>query len=183
MRKQVPSVRGFGAPRALAFGFGLLLLASVVAPSAAAGLEAGSPAPRFAAPALEGPGTLALGDHRGKIVYLDFWASWCAPCLTGMPLIDDLREEFDPKDFVVLAVNVDGDPDQARKLLARRPVGYASASDPAGELPERFGLRTMPTSYLIDRTGTIRYVHEGFRKSDVDVLRREIRKLLAQEAR
>ena len=163
----------------LALGLGLLLLA----PVAAVGLEAGSPAPLFAVPALDGSGTVALADHRGKVVYLDFWASWCAPCLTGMPLIDRLRQEFDPEDFVVLAVNVDGDPDQARKLLARRPVGYVSASDPAGELPERFGLSTMPTSYLIDRTGKVRYVHEGFRKGDVDVLRQEIHKLLAREAR
>ncbi len=152
-------------------------------PAAAGSVEEGRPAPLFSVPALEGEGTLSLAEHRGKIVYLDFWASWCAPCLTGMPLIDELRQEFDARDFVVLAVNVDGDPKQARKLLRRRPVGYASASDPEGRLPEQFGLRTMPTSYLIDRQGVVRYVHEGFRKSDVQVLRKEIQALVAKGGR
>ncbi len=177
MRNRLSPARGLRARALLVAGLGLLLLA----PAGVAAIEAGSPAPLFAVPSLDGKGTLSLAEHRGKVVYLDFWASWCAPCLTGMPLIDALRQEFDADDFVVLAVNVDGDPDQARKLLARRPVGYASASDPAGELPERFGLRTMPTSYLIDRDGKVRYVHEGFRKGDVEVLREEIRKLLTKK--
>ena len=175
MCKRPPPGRALGALGMLVLG---LLLASV----AASGIELGSPAPLFAGRALSGSGTLSLADQRGKVVYLDFWASWCAPCVTGMPLIDALRKEFDPDDFVVLAVNVDGDPEQARKFLARRPVGYASASDPEGELPEQFGLRTMPTSYLIDRQGVVRYVHEGFRKGDVEDLRREIRALLAEKA-
>ncbi len=157
-----------------------LALALAGVPGAAAALDAGAQAPPLSAPKLTGPGKVSLEQYRGKVVYVDFWASWCAPCVTGMPLIDELRKEFDPEDFAVVGVNVDGEPRRARRLLERRPVGYPSVSDPSGRLPERFGLETMPTSYLIDRDGVVRYVHEGFRKSDVEVLRGKIRGLVGK---
>ena len=163
---------------ALAFG---LLLALHAYPSS--GVEAGEAAPAFTAPELSGPGKLSLDQYRGMVVYVDFWASWCAPCVTGMPLIDELRQEFPAQDFAVVGVNVDGEPRKARRLLERQPVGYPSVSDPSGLLPERYGLETMPTSYLIDRQGVVRYVHEGFRKADIEVLRRRIRSLLSAEGR
>lgn len=144
----------------------------------AAALEPGDPAPSFRAASLEGDSTLALESYRGKLVYLDFWASWCAPCAASLPVLDALQREFGGRDFEVLAVNVDRDPGKAQAFLRKRPVGYPSVSDPEGELPEQFGLETMPTSYLIDREGVIRYVHRGFREGDEEVLREQIRRLL-----
>jgi peroxiredoxin len=141
-------------------------------------VEAGQKAPQFTLPSLDGGPQLSLAAYRGKVVYLDFWASWCPPCLTSLPLLDALRQEFPADDFQVLAVNLDDDPAKARRFLAKRPVGYPSATDPAGALPERFGLETMPTSYLIDRDGVVRHVHPGFRKSDIDGLRAKIRALV-----
>lgn len=147
--------------------------------SSARALEAGDEAPRFSAPSLDGAGTLELASFRGKVVYLDFWASWCPPCVTSLPLIDALRREFPAEDFQVLAVNVDRDPDAARRFLARRSVGYPSASDPQGRLPQSFGIETMPTSFLIDRSGVVRHVHPGFRRGDIEPLRDRIAQLLA----
>jgi peroxiredoxin len=141
-------------------------------------LEPGDPAKDFQAPNLDGDGTVSLQDHRGKVVYLDFWASWCNPCQTAIPLIEELRGEFPADDFQVVAVNLDKSTKKARKFLVKNPVGYPSASDPRGALPRAFGLETMPTSYLIDRDGIIRYVHEGFRENDVALLRAEIQKLV-----
>jgi thiol-disulfide isomerase/thioredoxin len=109
---------------------------------------------------------------------LDFWASWCTPCLSSLPLLDGLRREFPAKDFQVVAVNVDRDPARALAFLAERPVGYPSASDPEGRVPERFGLETMPTSFVIDRAGVIRHVQRGFRPGDIDPLREHIRRLV-----
>ena len=149
----------------------------------AAALEAGEGAPPFTAPTLEGDSQLSLSSYRGKVVYLDFWASWCGPCATALPLLDALRKEFPSESFQVLAVNVDRNPEDARRFLARRPIGYPSVSDPEGSLPGRFGVETMPTSFLIDRDGTIRYVHRGFRKSDVDALRNEISALVERKRR
>jgi peroxiredoxin len=145
---------------------------------AASALEPGDAAKDFQAPNLDGDGMVSLKDHRGKVVYLDFWASWCNPCQTAIPLIEELRGEFPADDFQVVAVNLDKSTKKAKKFLSKNPVGYPSASDPRGMLPRAFGLETMPTSYLIDRAGVIRYVHKGFRANDVDVLRAEINKLV-----
>ncbi len=157
-------------------GLALLILSAPVA-----ALEVGDAAPVFRAPALEGHEALSLSDYRGKVVYLDFWASWCAPCATALPVLDSFRDEFSADEFQVLAINVDSEPANARRFLTRRPVGYPSVTDPDGRLPAQFEIETMPTSFLIDRKGVIRLVHRGFKKSDVDSLRAEIRKLIVRQ--
>ncbi len=161
--------------RLAASALALLILSAPVA-----ALDAGDAAPSFRAPALRGPKPLSLTDYRGKVVYLDFWASWCAPCATALPILDSFREEFSADEFQVLAINVDSDPARARRFLTQRPVSYPSVTDPNGRLPAQFEIETMPTSFLIDREGVIRLVHRGFKKSDVDALRAEIRKLVAR---
>lgn len=158
---------------------GLLALSFLVAAPASA-VEEGESAPQFNAPLLDGEGAVSLGAHRGKVVYLDFWASWCAPCLVSLPELEGLRKEFPADRFQILAVNLDREPGKARSFLRKRRIGYPSASDPEGRIPETFGLETMPTSYLIDARGVVRHVHTGFRKSDVPDLRARIRSLLSE---
>lgn len=148
--------------------------------TAAQSLETGERAPAFRMPSLSSGSEISLDASRGRVIYLDFWASWCAPCATSLPLLDALQEELGPQGFTVLAVNVDRDPEKARRFLERHPVRYPSASDPEGRLPALYGVPTMPTSYLIDRKGTVRLVHRGFRRSDLETLRREIHALLAE---
>jgi peroxiredoxin len=163
--------------RARASLIGLLL---VLGAHSAVALEAGDRAPAFAAASLTGKGTLELSQYRGKVVYLDFWASWCAPCLTAIPEVKALRDEFSANDFQVLAVNLDQNKEKALRFLSKTPIDYPSCSDPGGRLPDQYGLDTMPTAYLIDREGVIRYVHRGFQRGDGDKLRREIHALVAQ---
>ena len=151
----------------------------IIGVNSASALGAGDPAPSFSAPELNGGSDLSLAAYRGKVVYLDFWASWCPPCLVSLPLIENLRHEFPAADFQVLAINVDRDPEKARKFLLRNPVGYPSATDPDGKIPERFGIETMPSSFVIDRRGVIQHVHNGFRRGDIDPLRKQIAALLA----
>ena len=140
--------------------------------------DEGDPAPAFSASKLGGNGSISLSSYRGKVVYLDFWASWCAPCQAALPALEELRKEFPADQFQVIAVNVDTDPEKALRLLAKYKIGYPSATDPDGRLPETFGLKTMPTSYLIDRAGVVRMVHPGFRASDVAGLRARIKTLV-----
>jgi thiol-disulfide isomerase/thioredoxin len=154
------------------------VLAAFIAPGLGRAADEGDLAPAFAARSLNGDGTVSLGSYRGKVVYLDFWASWCAPCQAALPALEELRKEFPSDQFAVIAVNVDQDPEKALRLLEKHKIGYPSASDPEGKLPETFGLKTMPTSYLIDRQGVVRVVHPGFRTSDVDGLRKQIRALV-----
>ena len=156
----------------------LLLAVTFLYAPAALALGAGDTAPTFTAPSLYGEGNLSLQDLRGKVVFVDFWASWCGPCLTSLPLLDELRKDFPSGKFQVLAVNVDRDPDKARAFLDKRPVGYPSVTDPKGHIPERYGLETMPTSYLIDGRGVVRFVNEGFRVGDIAELRENIESLL-----
>ena len=155
-----------------------LPISLVLGPASARALEVGDRAPDFAAPALDGKGTVSLEQYRGKVVYLDFWASWCAPCLKAIPEIEAMRKELASDGFQVVAVNLDTSTKKALRFLAKNPIGYPSASDPKGRLPKQFGVDTMPTSYLIDGEGVIRYVHRGFQRGDGTKLRAEIRKLL-----
>jgi peroxiredoxin len=82
------------------------------------------------------------------------------------------------KHFQIVAVNLDQNPKKARKFLDKHPTSYPSGTDPKGKVPDAYGLETMPTSYLIDRDGVIRHVHEGFREGDIEDIRHEIVKLL-----
>ncbi len=151
----------------------------LLAPGAArAGADEGEPAPSFSASRLGGEGNISLASYRGKVVYLDFWASWCAPCQAALPALEELRKEFPADQFQVVAVNVDTDAEKALRLLQKYKIGYPSAADPDGRLPETFGIKTMPTSYLIDRSGVVRLVHPGFRESDVEMLRGQIKTLV-----
>jgi thiol-disulfide isomerase/thioredoxin len=156
----------------------LALLAVFAFALTGAALQSGQRAPAVAGARLDGQGQLSLAGLRGKVVYLDFWASWCKPCALSLPTLDGFRKEFPAKDFAVLAINVDNDPKLARTFLSRRPVGYPSLFDPEGKLPVKYGVETMPTSFLIDREGVIRRVHKGFRKEDVPELRRAIQELI-----
>jgi thiol-disulfide isomerase/thioredoxin len=156
----------------------LALLCALVLAAAAGAVKSGDRAPAVKGARLDGKGQLSLEAERGKVVYLDFWASWCKPCALSLPALDGFRKEFPAKDFAVFAINVDRDPAAARAFLSRRPVGYPSLFDPDGKLPGLFGVETMPTSFLIDRNGVIRRVHRGFRKEDVPELRAAIQELL-----
>jgi peroxiredoxin len=159
---------------AVGISFSILLLTAHVGLA----LDVGDRAPAFSAPALDGKGMIELSQYRGKVVYLDFWASWCAPCLVAIPEVEKMRSEFPNGDFQIIAVNLDQKKEKAKRFLSKNPVGYPSASDPKGRLPGQYGVDTMPTSYLIDRDGVIRYVHRGFQRGDSEELRKKIRALL-----
>lgn len=123
---------------------------------------------------------LDLAAYKGKVVYLDFWASWCAPCRRSFPWLDALDRKHRPDGFVVIAVNVDTDRALAAGFLKEVPVGFKVAYDPKGELAAQWRLLGMPSSFLIDRSGKVRSSHQGFRKGDEALREAEIAKLLAE---
>jgi thiol-disulfide isomerase/thioredoxin len=171
-RKRVLRVRSLAV--------GALVLAALLAGSALA-LDVGDAAPGWKLARLDGSGELKLADLRGKVVFVDFWASWCGPCQKSMPQFDALAKEFPADRFALVGVNVDKDVAAAKKVLAKRPVSYTIVSDPSGSLPGRYGVETMPMAYLIDGDGAVRYVHRGFRDGDIEKLREHIQKLLAEK--
>lgn len=138
--------------------------------------ERGDVAPGFELPALSGDRPsgdrmVALADYAGKVIYIDFWAAWCAPCRDALPLLDRLHRTLVDRDFEVLAVNLDEDPGDGRRFLVTYPVGYTVLSDPTGRVAKRYSLKTMPTSFLVDRSGVVRYVHKGFHAADIEKIR------------
>ena len=161
------------ARSALPLGVALLLMCT-----SACAVDDGKPAPAFELPQLGAPGRVSLAEQKGKVVFVDFWASWCGPCRQSLPLYDKLNTELHGRDFVVLAVNLDEEDADANAFLKEHPVHYTVLRDPAGDVPKAYGLTGMPTSYLIDQRGVLRAHHSGFDPADIDTLRKEVQGLL-----
>jgi len=119
-----------------------------------------------------------LKSYRGKVVYLDFWASWCGPCRQSLPLLNGLRKELKNKGFEVIAVNLDENLSDATDFLKQFPVTYPVLLDPNGKVPSHYNLPGMPTSYLIDRKGRIQKIHVGFKEKDIEDIRKSAISLL-----
>ncbi len=157
----------------------LILIMLVVLPFGVSAISVGDTVPSFKARTIDGSKTVALEDYRGKVVLVDFWASWCPPCLKSLPKYNQLRREIGTADFEIVAINVDENTDEARKFLQKHPVSYPVAKDPKGILPGVFGVKAMPTSYLIDKNGVVKYVHAAFKDGDIEKIKHEIEKLIA----
>lgn len=123
-------------------------------------------------------GQLDLAAYRGKVVYLDFWASWCGPCRQSFPWMNRMHHQYGKDGLVVLAVNMDQVRGDADGFLKKFPADFAIHFDPAGQLAQSFKVRGMPTSVLLDRDGKTLLVHEGFRSKDPPELEASIRKAL-----
>ncbi len=134
--------------------FALLLLLCVQTVSAA------DKARRFRLPGTEG--VVDLADFRGKVVYLDFWASWCIPCRKSFPWMNLLQARYKEKGFEVIAVTLDESPGDATAFLRKYPAAFTVGFDRRGKVAEAYGLKVMPTSYIIDRNGFIVKTYQGF---------------------
>lgn len=133
------------------------------------------------APAFVLPGdskNISLANLKGKVVYLDFWASWCDPCRKSFPWMNDMHSRYDSKDFVIVAVNLDTSKNDALKFLEKVPAKFQIAYDPDGDVATKYNLKAMPTSYLIDKKGNLVFAHKGYREGDAPAVEKKIRKLI-----
>ncbi len=125
--------------------------------------------------------TISLSDYRGKVVYVDFWASWCAPCRIEMPMINALRNELTGQPFEIIGVNVDADPADALNFLERYPVEFPIVSDPIGKTSRLYRLTGFPSGFLITKEGRIAEATQGFHTGYIDHLRSKVTELMAKD--
>jgi len=119
-----------------------------------------------------------IKNYEGKVVYLDFWASWCAPCRKSFPWMNELKSKFNSDQFVVVSVNLDADEKLAEKFLSQVPANFPIIYDPQGDLASELQLKGMPSSFLINTDGKIVSAHMGFTEKKKLSYEQEIRELL-----
>jgi cytochrome c biogenesis protein CcmG, thiol:disulfide interchange protein DsbE len=125
-------------------------------------------------------GKLNLDTLRGRVVYLDFWASWCAPCRQSFPWMQQMQQQYRADGFEVIAVNLDQYRADADRFLRTYPTQLRLVFDSEGALATRFDVQGMPMSLLIDRHGATRFTHIGFLPKDRAVYESEIRALVSE---
>src|ERR1700722_8558175 len=124
--------------------------------------------------------TVQPSDYLGKVVLIDFWASWCVPCKTSFPALDALYRRERDRGLEVLAINLDEERKAADAFLASRPHVMPVLFDPKGESALAFMVRGMPSSVMIDRAGNIRFTHMGYSAKVLDSYQHEIDLLLSE---
>lgn len=157
---------------------GALLCATTLHSASAA--KQGDTAPSCTLNALADSQRHELQSLRGKVVYVDFWASWCAPCAKSFPFLNDLHKKYAARGLEILAINLDEQPADAQNFLSNHPADFAIATDLLGQCAENFAVEAMPSSYLIDRKGIVRHVHFGFRPNEAEQLHGLLEQLLAE---
>jgi thiol-disulfide isomerase/thioredoxin len=136
-------------------------------------VDPGAPAPAFALPQSGGP-LLSLDSLRGHVVYVDFWASWCGPCKQSFPWMNEMQRKYGGKGLTIVGVNVDKRDADAQRFLQQVPADFAIVYDPKGDTPAAFGVKAMPSSYLIDAQGRVAFVEYGFKDERKAELERRI---------
>jgi len=123
---------------------------------------------------------IELSKYHGKVVYVDFWASWCQPCRKSFTWMNKMQSLYGSEGFKVIAINLDESRTKADKFLQQIPANFDVAFDPKGNTAEAYEVKAMPSSYLIDKNGNVVHANLGFRGNDEDELETKIRNLVRQ---
>ncbi len=139
----------------------------------------GQAAPDFALLSNTGE-TVRLSDQPGKVVMLNFWASWCGPCRKEMPLLDAMYQRYRAAGFILYGVNVEEDNRDANKLIQELGVSHPILFDPTSAASSLYSIDAMPTTIVIDKKGEIRFVNRGYKAGDENKYRDQIRELIRE---
>ncbi|MFZ6676157.1 TlpA family protein disulfide reductase [Undibacterium sp. Xuan67W] len=156
--------------KSLSICAGLLLASHVWA------IEKNNVAPSFELNGTDG--VIKLAKYQGKLIYLDFWASWCGPCKQSFPWMNELQAKYGAQGLQVIGINLDVKNEDARQFLAIMPAHFPIAFDPSGVTPRIYGIKGMPSSVLISQEGKVLFEHAGFKDSDKPELEGKIKSLL-----
>jgi len=145
---------------------------------ASSGME-GQLAPDFALKSSTGE-NLRLSEFRGDVVMINFWATWCGPCRQEMPLLDELYARYERVGFSLLGVNIDDDSSRAMDMIEELGVNFPVLFDARKEVSKLYEVEAMPVTVIVDRTGTVRYIHHGYKPGYEDKYLDQIRSLLRE---
>ena len=151
----------------------------VCAVAYAAPIAPGALAPDFTLRTLDGP-NLRLQEQRGRVVLVNFWATWCGPCRQEMPHLSKLYDKYRASGFVLLGVNVDDDTKNAVELAAKLGLKFPVSLDNDKKVSRLYDLSAMPSTVLIDREGKVRFVHRGYKDGYENTYDQQIRGLLKE---
>ncbi|MBA4175558.1 MAG: TlpA family protein disulfide reductase [Leptothrix sp. (in: Bacteria)] len=157
----------------------MLAAGTFAATGARAAVTPQTAAPDFTLKTAEGR-NLRLQEQRGQVVLINFWASWCGPCLQEMPHLNRLHERYASSGFRLLGVNVDDNPRLAAQVAQRLGVKFTVLLDTDKAVVKRYDLGSMPGTVLIDRDGRVRYLHRGYRDGMEADYERQIRELVKE---
>ena len=119
-----------------------------------------------------------LQDYRGKVVVLDFWASWCVPCRRSFPWMNRMQQKYAGDGLVIIGVNMDANAEDAAAFLREYPAEFAIVPDSSGQLATQFAIEAMPSSFVIDREGNVVASHLGFQSKKTDEYEANIKQVL-----
>jgi peroxiredoxin len=155
----------------------LLLLAA--AGGAAAATAVGANAPDFTLRTLNGP-NMRLQEQRGKVVLVNFWATWCGPCRKEMPHLNRIASKYKSAGLVMMGVNVDDDVRKAAEVAEKLNVNFPVLLDTDKTVSKLYDLNAMPSTMVIDRSGKVRFLHRGYQDGYEDTYDQQIRELLKE---
>jgi cytochrome c biogenesis protein CcmG, thiol:disulfide interchange protein DsbE len=153
---------------------GALLL---IATSSSFAAEIGKAAPEFALQTLKQE-KVSLANLKGKVVYLDFWASWCIPCRSTFPWMNELQSKYKNDGLEIVAISIDDDVQDVEKFLVKVPAKFKILHDPMGVAKQAYGVRGVPASFIIDRKGVVRHGHLGVGGGHAAQVEDDIREVL-----
>jgi len=156
------------------------LALSLLAALPALATTSATPAPDFQLSERGGTAPISLGQFKGQVVMLNFWASWCGPCREEMPILESIQRKYKPLGFTMLGVNVEPDAKAAEAFLKETPVSFPIAYDPQSKVSKLYDVEGMPSTVIVDRKGTIRFVHRGYKPGDENEYLNQIRALVRE---
>ena len=164
-------------PRGARAAIGAVLAACAILPASA--IAPATTAPDFTLRTVSGP-NLRMQEQRGRVVLVNFWATWCAPCRKEMPHLNRLYEKYRASGFVLLGVNVDDDTSKAAAVAEQLGLKFPVLLDSEKKASKLYDLNAMPSTVLVDRDGRVRYVHRGYLDGYEDTYDKQIREMLKE---
>jgi peroxiredoxin len=165
----------------LRFPLAALVAVLVAAAWPAVASDGSPPAPAFTLTSRSGK-TVSLADLKGQVVMINFWASWCGPCRQEFPALDEMYRKYKPMGFEMVGINVESEKSDAERFLGATPVSFPILFDPDNKVSGNYGVSAMPTTFLVDRQGRLRWQHRAYKPGDEAKYIEQIRAMLREKS-